>query len=198
MKRYYTMFLSLVLTALAGVAPVAADNGGGRGGLDRLDTKLNARIDTLEANGNVRIDTLEVNTNARFDTLEANTNARINTLEGKLEARFDVLEGKVDTGFESIEKRFDFLVGMGKWLIGILVTILISVLAGMAWLFDRVIKREAPPQPKAYSSPYAGGADFDALVEAIVRELSNRGWKSATGVGEETGPSQCPQNSPPA
>ena len=188
MKRYYTMFLSLVLTALVAAAPVAADNGGGQGGLVRLEGKVETRIDTLDTKVNARIDTLEANSNARFDALES----------------------KVDTGFESLDKRFDFIVGLGKWLIGILVTILISVLAGIVWLFDRLIKREAPPKPKAYSPSYAGGADFDALVEAVAQKLSQGNRAQATGVGEETGTEynrdsggndgapQCQQNSPPA
>ena len=73
----------------------------------RLETDMNDRFDKLEAKMDGRIDKLEAKTDEHFVWLETDMNDRFDKLEAKMDGRIDKLEAKTDEHFERVEMRIE-------------------------------------------------------------------------------------------
>ena len=72
-----------------------------RNGFQRLDSKIDSKIDALEHKTNGKIDALEHKIDNKIDALEHKmdskldvVDSKINALEHKMDSKFDVLDGK--------------------------------------------------------------------------------------------------------
>ena len=73
----------------------------------RLETDMNDRFDKLESKMDGRIDKLEAKTDEHFVRLETDMNDRFDKLEAKMDGRIDKLEAKTDEHFERVEMRIE-------------------------------------------------------------------------------------------
>nr|WP_233421653.1 Bdr family repetitive protein [Borreliella bissettiae] len=117
--------------------------------IDNVKNELNSKIDNVEknlqkdiSNLDIKIDTVEKNLNLKIDNLdskidnvEKNLNAKIENVKTELNTKIETVEKNLNLKIDNVEKNLMSLSGMLKWVLGIMGTMAITMIAGLIFTF---------------------------------------------------------------
>ncbi|WP_418885427.1 Bdr family repetitive protein [Borreliella carolinensis] len=112
-------------------------------------SNLDIKIDTVEKNLNAKIENVKSELNTKIDTVEKNLQKDISNLDIKidnveknlqkdisnLDIKIDTVEKNLNAKIDNVEKNLISLTGMLKWVLGIMGTMAITMIAGLIFTF---------------------------------------------------------------
>ncbi|WP_071984118.1 Bdr family repetitive protein [Borreliella bissettiae] len=112
-------------------------------------SNLDAKIDTIEKNLNIKIDNLDAKIdnvkselNTKIDNVEknlqkdiSNLDIKIDTVEKNLNIKIDSVKNELTAKIDNVEKNLMSLSEMLKWVLGIMGTMAITMIAGLIFTF---------------------------------------------------------------
>jgi hypothetical protein len=111
-----------------------------REGLRRFEVRVDARFAGIDA----RFAALETKVDARFVALEQKVEVRFAALEQKFDTRLGALDQKVDGGLARLDHKIDGLrhdmTTHFRWTVGLMITCLASIVAGMSAILAAVVR----------------------------------------------------------
>ncbi|WP_418885393.1 Bdr family repetitive protein [Borreliella carolinensis] len=113
--------------------------------IDTVEKNLNAKIDNVKSELNAKIDNVEKNLqkdisnlDAKIDAVEKNLNIKIDNLDSKIDNVEKNLQkdiSNLNTKIDNVEKNLMSLSEMLKWVLGIMGTMAITMIAGLIFTF---------------------------------------------------------------
>ncbi|WP_418885373.1 Bdr family repetitive protein [Borreliella carolinensis] len=113
--------------------------------IDIVEKNLNAKIDNVKSELNAKIDNVEKNLqkdisnlDAKIDAVEKNLNIKIDNLDSKIDNVEKNLQkdiSNLNTKIDNVEKNLMSLSEMLKWVLGIMGTMAITMIAGLIFAF---------------------------------------------------------------
>ncbi|OJH14453.1 hypothetical protein ER70_08735 (plasmid) [Borreliella bissettiae] len=106
--------------------------------IDNVKNELNSKIDNVEKNLQKDISNLDIKIDSVEKNLQkdiSNLDAKIDTVEKNLNTKIDNVEKNLNLKIDNVEKNLMSLSGMLKWVLGIMGTMAITMIAGLIFTF---------------------------------------------------------------